>query len=69
VLAYAHEGRSATNLFLWLWRCMVHLDVIWVISSESVLVFFMIDDWKIIYFYLFKFNFLDNMLILFSNVL
>jgi hypothetical protein len=38
-------------------------------SSRSVLVFSMIDDQKVIYPYLFVFNFLGNMLVLLFNVL
>jgi hypothetical protein len=38
-------------------------------SSRSVFVFSMIDDQKVIYPYLFVFNFLGNMLVLLFNVL
>jgi hypothetical protein len=46
-----------TILFEWPWRCMVHLNVIWIVSSRSVLIFSMIDDWNVIYPCLFTFNF------------
>jgi hypothetical protein len=48
---------------------MAHLGVIWIVSSRSVLIFFMIDDRKVIYPCLFRFNFLGNVLVLFFNVL
>jgi len=47
----------------------VHPDVIWIISLGSVFVFSMIDDWEVIYPFLFAFNFLSNMLVLFLNML
>jgi hypothetical protein len=47
---------------------MAHLNVIYIVSLENVLVFSKIDDQKIIYPCLFAFIFLDNLLILFFNV-
>ncbi len=60
---------KGTILFQWPWRCTAHLGVIWIVSSRSVLIFFMIDDRKVIYPCLFRFNFLGNVLVLFFNVL
>ncbi len=47
----------------------MHTSVIWIFSLRNVLIFSMIDDYEIIYLYLFAFNFLNNMLVLFSNIL
>jgi len=64
------EGFMKNNiLFQWPWRCTTHLGVIWIISSGSVLVFFIIDDQEVIYPSLFAFNFLGSVLVLLSNVL
>jgi hypothetical protein len=47
----------------------MHLDVIWIISSGNVLVFFTLDVRKVIYPCLFAFSFLGNVLVLFFDVL
>ncbi len=47
----------------------VHLGLIWIVSSRSVPVFSMINDQEVIYFCFFAFKFLDNMLVLFFNML
>jgi hypothetical protein len=47
----------------------MHLGVIWIVSSRSVLVFSTINDQKVIYPCLFTFNFLGNVLVLLFNVL
>ncbi len=60
---------KGTILFPWPWRCMVHPSMIWIISSKIMLVFFMIDNQEVICPYIFAFNFSDNVLILFSNLL
>ncbi len=57
------------NLFQWLWRCMMHLGVIWIVSLGSVLVFSTIDDQEVIYPCLFAFNFSGNVLIFLFSVL
>jgi hypothetical protein len=57
-----------TTLFQWPWRCMVHIDGIWIISSRSVFVFFMIDDQEVIYPWFFTFIFLSNTLVLLFNM-
>jgi hypothetical protein len=44
---------------------MTHMDVIWIILSKSVIIFFMINE--IIYFYFFAFNFSSNVLVLLFN--
>ncbi len=46
-----------TTLFQWPWRCTTHLNVIWIISLVNVLIFSMIDNWEVIYPYLFTFNY------------
>jgi hypothetical protein len=46
------EGfKRGTTLFQWSWKCMTHAGVIWIVSSRSVLVFSMIDNWEVIYLY------------------
>ncbi len=61
-----HEG---IILFRWSWRCIAHLGMIWIVSSGSVLVFSMIDDWEVIDLCLFTFSFLSYALVLFFNML
>jgi hypothetical protein len=56
-----------TTLFRRPWRCTLHLGGIWIISS-SVPIFSTIGNWKVIYPYLFKFNFLGNLLVLLFNM-
>ncbi len=56
-------------LFWWSWRCTIHPGVIWIVSLESVLIFFMINNWEVIYLCLFAFNFSNSVLILLFNVL
>ncbi len=58
-----------TILFGWPWRCMAHPNMIWIISSRSVFVYFTIDDRKIIYPCIFVFNFSNYVLVLLFNVL
>jgi hypothetical protein len=48
---------------------MAHLGGIWIVSLGNVPIFFMIDDWEVIYPYFSAFNFSSNVLILFFNVL
>jgi hypothetical protein len=48
---------------------MAYLGMTWIILLGNVLIFFMIDDRKVIYPYLFTFNFLGNVLILLFNML
>jgi hypothetical protein len=57
------------TLFRWLWKCTLHLGVIWIVSSRNVFIFSMIDDQEIIYPCLFAFNFSSNVLVLLFNVL
>ncbi len=33
-----------TILFQWPWKCMMHLGVIWIVSSRNVPIFSMIND-------------------------
>jgi hypothetical protein len=46
---------------------MAHSGVIWIISLKSVPVVSTIDDGEVIYPCLFAFNFLGNILVLFST--
>jgi hypothetical protein len=46
----------------------MHPNVIWIVSSGNVLIFFMIENRKVIYPSLFAFNFSSNVLALFFNV-
>jgi hypothetical protein len=48
---------------------MMHLNVIWIVSLVNVFVFSMIDNWEVIYLYLFAFSYSHNVLLLFFNVL
>jgi tRNA U38,U39,U40 pseudouridine synthase TruA len=48
--------------------CIVHLSMIWIVSSKYVLVFSTINDWKFIYLCIFAINFLNNVLMLFFKV-
>jgi len=44
-------------------------DMIWIVSLGNVLIFFMIDDYEVIYLNLFAFNFsTNNVLVLFLNM-
>ncbi len=56
------------NLFQWPWKCTTHSGVIWIVSSKNVLVFFTIDDQKVIYPCFFAFKFSNNMLVLIFSV-
>jgi hypothetical protein len=47
----------------------MHMSMIWILSSRNVFIFSMIDDYEVIYPYLFTFNFLSSVLVLFSNIL
>ncbi len=47
----------------------MHLSVIWIVSLHNVFVFSTIDNWEVIHPYLFAFNFLGDVLILFFNML
>jgi hypothetical protein len=55
-----HEG---TILFRWPWKCTAHLGMIWIISSGNVLIYSMINDWEVIYFFLYVFSFLGYTLV------
>jgi hypothetical protein len=44
-------------------------NVIWIISSKSVLIFFKIGYWEVTYLCRFAFNFLGSMSVLLLNVL
>jgi hypothetical protein len=58
-----------TTLFRWPWRCTTHTILIWIVSSRSVFMFSMINNWEIICPCLFAFSFSNNVLILLFNVL
>jgi hypothetical protein len=47
----------------------MHFGVIWIISSGSVPIFSMMDNWEVIYPCLFTSNFLGHMLVLLFSVL
>ncbi len=47
----------------------MRLGMIGIVSSRSVFVFSMIDDWEVIYLFSFAFNFSSCALILFFNML
>jgi len=47
-----HEGHHFISMTM-----EMHMGMIWIVSSGSVFVFFMIDNRKIIYPYFFAFNF------------
>jgi len=43
--------------------------VIWIVLLRNMFVFSTKDDWEVIYFCFFAFNFLGNMLVLFLSIL
>ncbi len=51
------KGMRGTILFWCQWKCTTHSGMIWIISSRNVSVFSTIDDWEVIYPYIFAFNF------------
>ncbi len=61
--------KRGTILFQWPWRYTTHSSMIWIVSLGNVLIFFTINDRKVIYPFFFTFNFLNNMLVLFFCVL
>jgi hypothetical protein len=60
---------KGTTLFWWPWRYITPPSVIWIGSSGNVLVFSMINGRKVIYPFLFSFNFLGSVLVLLFSML
>jgi hypothetical protein len=56
-------------LFWWTWRCTMHPNMIWIILLRNVFVFSTIDDQEVIYPCFFTFDFSNNVLVLFFNML